>query len=253
MFQNLFTLNSLITFLSEFNMNTSSPDDIKMTIVYFVRAALKKQIPWSVLDNFLDEVTLNLEKSKKVIKILLEIIQDEQESNIDKVTNDLSHDQPNSVEVLTVDEINFEEEKIEIIEEKKASEELMQMTFLNDEGDILNESEDNRSENTFSEADSEHEEPSHEMDVSKNIQLLEAFKGQFYTFVGDNSEEKSAKDGVDQSIYLDEKSEEGMDLEAHSKAVKNKLNEKILECETCGKSFKDKSKLKTHTYSNSHR
>ena len=106
-----------ITFLSEFNMKTTSPGDIKMTIAYFVDAALKKQIPWSVLENFLDKMTPSLEKSKQVIKILLEIIQDDKESNIDKVTNDLNHDQPNSVEVVTVDEVNSEEEEIEIIEE----------------------------------------------------------------------------------------------------------------------------------------
>ena len=68
-------------------MKISSAEDIKWKIVYFVDAALKKQIPWIVFENFLDKMTPSLEMSKQVIKILLEIIQDDQESNIDEFTN----------------------------------------------------------------------------------------------------------------------------------------------------------------------
>ena len=212
-------------------MKTS--DDIKMTIVYFVGAALKKEIPWSVLHNFLDEMTLNLEKSKKVIKILLEIIQDDQESNMNKVTNDLSHDQPNSVEVETIDKINSEEDGFDIIEEKNTSEGSMKKTILDNEDDISNLTEDSKSESFSSELYSEDENVFDENDVSRNIQLLEAFKGQFYTFVGDNHDEQCEENSSKESTGLDKESE-------------NMLNEKTFECETCRKCFNHKSNLKRH-------
>ena len=58
MIQILFNLKFSITFLSEFNMKkSSSSEDIKMKIVYFDDAALRKQIPWIALENFLNELT----------------------------------------------------------------------------------------------------------------------------------------------------------------------------------------------------
>ena len=69
-------------------MKSSLSQDIKVKIVSFLDAALKKQIPWIVLENFMDELTPSLEKAKQVIKILLKIIQDDQKSNIDKGGND---------------------------------------------------------------------------------------------------------------------------------------------------------------------
>ena len=69
-----------IPFLSEFNMKSSLSQDIKVKIVSFLDATLNKQIPWIVLENFMDELTPSLEKAKQVIKILLKIIQDDQKS-----------------------------------------------------------------------------------------------------------------------------------------------------------------------------
>ena len=228
----------LIAFLSEFKMKSSFSKDIKEKIICFLDAALEKQIPWIVLENFMDELTPSLEKSKQVIKILLEIIQDDQKSNIEKRKNDLSHEQSNSV--------GGAEEKIEIIEEKKASEEVMQMTILDNEHDISKVNEDKTSKSDFREADSDYEDVFDEKDVSKNIQLLEAFKGQFYTFVGDTSEGKSEEDSCVQSFDLDEKSVKEKDDEIHPKVGKNITSLKTLECETCGKCFMFQSRLKTH-------
>ena len=58
-----------------------------MKIESFVDAALRKEIPWNTLESFLDNLTPNLVISKQVIKILLRIIQDNQESTLDKVSN----------------------------------------------------------------------------------------------------------------------------------------------------------------------
>ena len=223
----------LIFFVSVFEMKPSSSEDIKGKIEYFLDAALKKQIPWMVLENFLDKMTPSLDKSKQVIKILLEIIQDDQESNMNKVTNDLSHDQPNSAEVETIDKINSEEDGFDIIEEKNTSEGSMKKTILDNEDDISNLTEDSKSESFSSELYSEDENVFDENDVSRNIQLLEAFKGQFYTFVGDNHDEQCEENSSKESTGLDKESE-------------NMLNEKTFECETCRKCFNHKSNLKRH-------
>ena len=68
-------------------MKTPTPDEVKVKIESFIDAALRKEIPWNTLESFLDNLTPNLVRSKQVIKMLLRIIQDNQESSIDKVSN----------------------------------------------------------------------------------------------------------------------------------------------------------------------
>ena len=115
------------------------------------------------------------------------------------------------------------EDRIEIIEEIKASEESKKFT-------ILNGNEDNKSESAFDETDPEHEEAFNQMDVSSNIQLVEAFDGQFYTVVVDESEDISEGNSFNQSFDLKKESSKSRDSE----------------CEYCGKYFKAQSKLKIH-------
>ena len=68
-------------------MKTPTPNEVKVKIESFIDAALRKEIPWNTLESFLDNLTPNLVRSKQVIKILLRIIQDNQESALDKVSN----------------------------------------------------------------------------------------------------------------------------------------------------------------------
>ena len=42
-------------------------------------SALKKDLSWDILDSIIDNMTPTLDKSKEVIKILLEIIHDKEE------------------------------------------------------------------------------------------------------------------------------------------------------------------------------
>ena len=206
-----------------------------MKIMSFVDAALRKQIPWIVLENFLDELSPSLENSKQVIKILLSIIKENDESNIGNVRNEdgLEQDQSNAD-----DEIKSmnEKDKMEIIEEKKS--------FVEDR--FSKEIEYDESNSDYSEVNSESEDIFTERDVSKNSKLLEAFKGQFYTFVGETSEENYEEYSNGQSVNLDKESENIIDQDVPLEVAENKLNEKILECQTCGKCFKAKSKLQIH-------
>ena len=54
-----------------------------MKIECFIDSALKKEITWDILASVIDNMTPTLEKSKEVIRILLEIIHEE-EKPIDK-------------------------------------------------------------------------------------------------------------------------------------------------------------------------
>ena len=75
------------------------------------------------------------------------------QNQVNQTENDLKQDQSNSDEVkLSIPE----EERIEIIEEKKPSEESMKSYVLNNGDHILNENKDNKSEIALSDADSEH-------------------------------------------------------------------------------------------------
>ena len=65
--------------LSEFNMSASSSEEVKVKIGCFIDAALKEEIPWTILENFIDKIVSSLDKSKQVIKILLRIIQEKQQ------------------------------------------------------------------------------------------------------------------------------------------------------------------------------
>ena len=64
-------------------MKTSSLEDFKVKVSCFIDAALKKEISWITLEEFLHRLTPNLEKSKEVIKILLEIVQENQKASND--------------------------------------------------------------------------------------------------------------------------------------------------------------------------
>ena len=82
----------------------------------------------------------------------------------------------------------------------------MKSYVLNNGDHILDENKDNKSEIALSDADSEHEEAINEKDVFSNIQLVEVFKDQFYTFV-DESEGITEANSYNESFNLRKKSE----------------------------------------------
>ena len=73
-----------------------------MKIQCFIDSALKKEMSWDILDSIIDNMTSTLDKSKEVIKILLEIIHDKEEP-IDKdlqikESNDNMDQNPTNIE-----------------------------------------------------------------------------------------------------------------------------------------------------------
>ena len=153
------------------------------------------------------------------------------QNQVIQTKNDFKHHQSNADEVKLS---NPEEDRIEIIKEKKVSEESMKLTIFNNGDHILDGNEDNKSESAFNEADSEHEEAFNEKDVFSNIQLMEAFENQCYTFVVDESEEISEGNSYNQSFDI------------KKEYAEHRVAEKSFECEYCGKYFKTKSKLIIH-------
>ena len=243
-----------------------------------INLVLKKDLSWEMLASVLDQMASNVSNSKQIISILLqemrtlhEQIQGSQnegmaighqknsseyeenetglernishedlkldQSNIDEY-KDILEDNPEEGEIEEKNDSNSEKDQIKILEENKASKEQMDEEILDNEDDILDVTEG---------IESGHEKTFDEDDVSKNIELLEAFKGQFYTFVGDASDEQFKANSCDQSPHLDDVSEKGMDDTILKVAdSKNKASVKTFECETCGKCFKFKSNLKRH-------
>ena len=60
-------------------MKPNSSENInKMTIECFIDSALKKEMSWDILASVIDNMTPTLDKSKEVIKILLEIIREKE-------------------------------------------------------------------------------------------------------------------------------------------------------------------------------
>ena len=60
-------------------MKTFPSENIKMKIQCFIESASKKEMSWDILDSIIDNMTPTLDKSKEVIKILLQIIHDKEE------------------------------------------------------------------------------------------------------------------------------------------------------------------------------
>ena len=65
-------------FFSEYIMKTNSSENIKVRIQCFIDSALKKEMSWDILASVIDDMTSTLDKSKEVIKILLEIIREKE-------------------------------------------------------------------------------------------------------------------------------------------------------------------------------
>ena len=74
-----------------------------MKIECFIDSALKKEMSWDILASVIDNMTPTLDKSKEVIKILLELIIHDKEEPIDKElqimeSNDSIDQNPTNIE-----------------------------------------------------------------------------------------------------------------------------------------------------------
>ena len=205
--------------------------DTSTKIKCLIEMAIKSEMSWLSLDPVIDKLTPTLEKSRQIVKILLKEFETHQ-----------------SICTLNIQRSNYEEVGFEFTEEKLVSEEIMKIRseeVINAERDQDFTSEAHyNSDGEISEANFE---VFDENDVSKGIQLVEAFKGQLYTFVGDDSEEKFETQCHNESLDHHAKSNGYKeDHEVYTKESKYMARRTSYECKTCGKFFKKKTHLIGH-------
>ena len=87
---------------------------------------------------------------------------------------------------------------------------------------------------------SEDDEVIKENDILKNIQLVEAFKGQLSVFVGDASKEEFVEN------HDNDSDENKKNIEIYSKEAIHKSKTISFVCEVCGKCFKKRRYLRVH-------
>ena len=217
--------------------------DTSAKIKCLIQMALTGEISWLAIDPV--KLTPTLEKARQIIKILLKEFETHQSIctlNTPKVVNELSEDiteidedQSITDEVIMVQGSNSEED------EKQLPEQIMKIQSdevhnVDDDDGFTNVNNDyDKSENDISGINSEV--AINEDDVSKSIQLVEAFKGQLYTFIGDDLEER---------LDHKERNESKDHKKIYSKETKDIAGRTSYECEICGKCFKSKQYLNSH-------
>ena len=179
--------------------------DTSAEIKFLIEIALKGEITWHNLDSIINRLSPTLEKSKLIIRALVYEFKSHQSICSMKQSEDIieiDENQYNTDEGTLFQEKSSEEDEIEFLEESQLSKESIKI-----------QSEEKTSENDFSNeqheskrdiSESENEEVFDENDVTKNVQLVEAFKGQLYTFVGDDAKEKPKTDNYNESLNGDE-------------------------------------------------
>ena len=204
--------------------------DTSTKIKCLVEMALKGEMTWFTLDSLVDGLTLNLENSRQINRILLKEFEKHQSiCSIKKLDNgnDFSKDvieidENSSItcEAKMIQQSNSEADLLEIFDEKQLDEQ----TNVNDEDNlsILN-------------AQCEKE-----VSDERSIKLVEEFKGQFYTFVGDNSEDQLVADSYNQSLDQKKQFNKSEDLKIPEN-LKNSIT-----CKYCEYTFKSKSVLEIH-------
>ena len=222
--------------------------DTSTKIKCLIEMAIKSEMSWLALDPVIDKLTPTLEKSRQIVKILLKEFETHQSICTLNIPNDgnyllsedinlINEDQSITDEEKMIHSSNSEEFGIEFTEEKLLSEDLIKNRSEEMNGSVseehycTNEVKD-ESDADFSEADSEGVEVFDENDVSKSIQLVEAFKGQLYTFVGDDSEEKCATNSYDESLDNHKESSGNKDhIKVYSRETNYKARRTSHECE----------------------
>ena len=272
---------------------TSSVDEIKVKIGCFIDSALKKEIPWNVVENFLDEVTSSLVRSKQIIKILLRIIQDNQplifgkgiekdnkpnefeeieykESNaqkkvakddlvnndfqlVDRLSNQLYsfvgediEDEPDNDSLIyntandSVQEYNTE---VEIIERECQLESENKLSQEQDDENMISDRPNLPKDDSFIDSDFEGFGNIIHSDDLNNIELVEEFKDQLYTFIG-NDNETYDKGKIHEADANDQLIEQNGDQEQRN--IGKQDRKKQFRCTFCQKCFKHSRSMKIH-------
>ena len=218
--------------------------DTSTKIKCLVEMALKGEMTWFTLNSLIDGLTLNLDSSRQINRILLKEFEKHQLVCTVKKSD--------TVKQFSKDVINIDEDQsIQITEQGKCSEETLMnlesedLTCVDNEIDLfMNELDESQSNSCGT--DSEDDEIVEENGISKNIQLIEAFKGQLYTFIGENSGGDSKENSYNQSKDCIESNEIKKNLKVYSKKAIGMSKTTSFECETCGKCFKKRRDLNVH-------
>ena len=205
-------------------MKAYSTENIKVKIERFIDSALKKEMSWDNLASVIDKMTPNLDKSKEVIKILLDMIHDKEDQIDDNLETKESNHKVNEV----IEYSNIEE-----------SEEFMDRSIEVNK-DSYNNSEINSQEDKVLLEST--------VDISTDIQIVENLEDQlFVLFEDDPNKELEMKSGKETNLKpckeLLNSDLEGKEKQLGSKTVEV---EKKFQCEICQKLFRKKHKLTEH-------
>ena len=238
---------------------------------YFIQSAIEKKISWSTLSSILTELPTTLDKSKEVIKILvqefekwiaevengknvIQALNDTNDSNDHfqgDVTNQEDLEMPCSYDEKIVD--NDFIEKAELHSKYQAQSDQMRLVNL-ETSDSEDESIESVIENTNSSLNTSTCDIFQNQDliqfekngkIEEDIQLdakimLDKIGNQFYEFIGDNQDDKE--------LSKESEEEEWKDLDKVSELDVSNVTEEIKEfkCTFCSKVFSKKDKLKRH-------
>ena len=176
-----------------------------------ISLAVKKEVSWSIVSLFLEEISSTLVKSKQVTKILLKELENYAE-NSDKPFSNFFNDENQSKHAETSEIETFLEQSNE---------------------EPLPEDYDPQSDDHFIKSESEGT-------ILEDILLNEEFdEEQEHTFFGNEEENTNTLLEVDEEYFTDAKEE--IDFNPNKDKLKSSFK-----CESCGKEFRKRWSLKMH-------
>ena len=203
-----FSISDPIYFHFKMDQITASP---KVDFANLLFLALNECLPWNSLSLIVDNMTLNQDQSKNMIKILLKELQQLQTklkskqdafNNLKQSSHEMAHFQTIELEVASENDI----ESVKDISEN----EIVSLIGDAQEKQTINEL-------VINEDDNYHKED---------------FKNEFYEFIRNNPEVRSEEVLEDQNIPIKEENK------SNSENTETSKNEKSFECDICGKLFK---------------
>ena len=224
------------------SMNVTEESNSKM-ISNMIRLAMKCEVSWTVLESFLDEMSSSLVKSKQVIRILLKEFKILSKNSTKRSVIKNKHEVEDSKEYDSlIDEATKESEQEKDPESDSITPECqneIENSCIQDDKDTLS---NLPKDDYFIACQSDNEVVGNRLYSQdlKSIELVEEFKDQLYTFIGNDVEayDKGETNYDNQFINLNED---------QGKEENEKQNKKMqFQCKFCQKCFKCSSKLKIH-------
>ena len=238
---------------------------------YFIQSAIKKELPWKSLAYFLTDLSTTLDKSKQVIRVLvqeLEIWVLKVESEKNKVENYSKEDDNHEIEIPGID-ITEDHEQIHTAEnmsyshttldfeieskEHEITEDFLSSIEIEDEIQVLEETKKSMDERLSLDFNNQKESAEYENhlneindhDSTKEVmnQSVNVIGNEWYTFITNDKTLIVPKvienEGIKRPFVLSSTEEPKENERIHTREKKN-------ECQTCEKSFRKPNELKIH-------